>query len=1256
MKMGRRRETHASRGTTSEVCAEDDVPTTSGSSTRLVFTVPSSQPAVVNRTSMDGDDDGGDDDDVREEILDNSTTRERCCSDAKLDLAYLPHNPELASQMAKWPAILYRNGTAIGKLVEPDIWTDDDAPPSSSSSSSSPPPPPSSLDDDTLRAMADSGLPFRIYHLTYRTWLPASKAKHKSNGAPLSILDDFAFRAGSFHASVFGKLDGRSFVIPLRFAFGGAAAAAKAALVTQRRAYVRRHQCMRREQTNTNTKMEDVDADITVACGEGLERVNLVLDTRASPSYVKAIRIQIIVGHEAGVDCATAATSSVERDVRSRRTKCTSGGGGDDDDDDDDDDEHESQDDSNTDNIIQNDADGRTSPDDDMQKQNGEPSTTPSKRVHNCANTSTTQKGSEQQQRGEAPASQDSSAPASQDTSNSAETRRAVYMRSSGRRNGSMAGSDGDGDDDPPERNGTWRRIPNDDGVPPKKQPATDQDDDDENDDDDDENDVENGDARDDDVDDDTDDGIPLGNRRTSADSLVDRSSSGDEDGEEEARIGRRSHSDDELMLDGLNGEPFTGSSGGHETDDSLVSSELRSGSEASIGDSRTGSESETISSVETDSSPTGSWCSEDAAQMFLEPGGREVPRMSPARTVMQPPIVSMRGIVSTPRASSDDAETVPAFSPRSSNDASTATTATIGFSTPSKAKSMDAGCQAKLLSDEGLDRASELNRTPGVDAETQTRNTKKTGKSGQRSFLTPLKNATDHERERSASAGEFPTSALDVFSAVSAMSADANAITVSTLHGDATDPDTTMNGLLDGKAPLASALAMATTSEPVLDAVNTSASARISTGTGTSTVDASTTAEESATTSVATTATNAATEAKTSTLEVGVRTAATATVSTATSTEDVRMTQSSTVQTASAAPPLVKDVGEQADVKTKNSRSTPKRMSMPHLEYQGPPVPVVPPALCQAPVRADFERLLTATMPSAARTDGGATLQDLWGWYKKPSFFGCRVDTLSGPRGASQAFYVPFLSAMQLFKRGAGKTENGGAGVADTANAEGATDVATPSTATNIGSTAQEVTASASADTSFLFEFFETDPPPFRPPLFERMKRLGESSGIPNLWSTRLADLHESSWICVAWYPIYRVPDGPLRTCFLTYHILGVDGVNRDANDAADDEDVSKSVPSALTAVGFKWYYPAMTGTNHEHWFASHDADVEDAAAGGLDEDSVEAYQSTEMRLSELEYNAMVLARGSLRPINEPAKRRHPDFEFFSRRNAAGR
>ena len=75
MKMGRRRETHASRGTTSEVCAEDDVPTTSGSSTRLVFTVPSSQPAVVNRTSMDGDDDDGDDDDVREEILDNSTTR-----------------------------------------------------------------------------------------------------------------------------------------------------------------------------------------------------------------------------------------------------------------------------------------------------------------------------------------------------------------------------------------------------------------------------------------------------------------------------------------------------------------------------------------------------------------------------------------------------------------------------------------------------------------------------------------------------------------------------------------------------------------------------------------------------------------------------------------------------------------------------------------------------------------------------------------------------------------------------------------------------------------------------------------------------------------------------------------------------------------------------------------------------------------------------------------------------------------------------
>ncbi|PRQ54843.1 hypothetical protein RchiOBHm_Chr1g0318141 [Rosa chinensis] len=38
---------------------------------------------------------------------------------------------------------------------------------------------------------------------------------------------------------------------------------------------------------------------------------------------------------------------------------------------------------------------------------------------------------------------------------------------------------------------------------------------------------------------------------------------------------------------------------------------------------------------------------------------------------------------------------------------------------------------------------------------------------------------------------------------------------------------------------------------------------------------------------------------------------------------------------------------------------------------------------------------------------------------------------------------------------------------------------------------------------------------------------------------SINLNDLHPRSWYSVAWYPIYRIPDG-FRAAFLTYHSLG--------------------------------------------------------------------------------------------------------------------
>ncbi|KAJ0037722.1 hypothetical protein Pint_22098 [Pistacia integerrima] len=82
------------------------------------------------------------------------------------------------------------------------------------------------------------------------------------------------------------------------------------------------------------------------------------------------------------------------------------------------------------------------------------------------------------------------------------------------------------------------------------------------------------------------------------------------------------------------------------------------------------------------------------------------------------------------------------------------------------------------------------------------------------------------------------------------------------------------------------------------------------------------------------------------------------------------------------------------------------------------------------------------------------------------------------------------------------------------------------------------------------LFEYLERDAPYSREPLankaitsFFLLFISVLASHFPKLKTLRSCDLLPSSWISVAWYPIYRIPTGPtlkdLDACFLTYHSL---------------------------------------------------------------------------------------------------------------------
>lgn len=92
----------------------------------------------------------------------------------------------------------------------------------------------------------------------------------------------------------------------------------------------------------------------------------------------------------------------------------------------------------------------------------------------------------------------------------------------------------------------------------------------------------------------------------------------------------------------------------------------------------------------------------------------------------------------------------------------------------------------------------------------------------------------------------------------------------------------------------------------------------------------------------------------------------------------------------------------------------------------------------------------------------------------------------------------------------------------------------------------------SLNAQGRLIFEYLERDPPYSREPLADKILDL--AFRFPELKTLRSCDLLASSWISVAWYPIYRIPTGPtlkdLDACFLTYHSLHTPvGATRDAH-----------------------------------------------------------------------------------------------------------
>ncbi|KAL0326971.1 UNVERIFIED_CONTAM: hypothetical protein Sangu_1775100 [Sesamum angustifolium] len=280
-----------------------------------------------------------------------------------------------------------------------------------------------------------------------------------------------------------------------------------------------------------------------------------------------------------------------------------------------------------------------------------------------------------------------------------------------------------------------------------------------------------------------------------------------------------------------------------------------------------------------------------------------------------------------------------------------------------------------------------------------------------------------------------------------------------------------------------------------------------------------------------------------------------------------------------------------QSDVTSSRARG---RSDEPPLEKSKAEVPASPPVSESSPL-CNLERFLESVTPTVPaqylskmtvrswRTcdvefQPFFVLSDLWESFNEWSAYGVGVPIILNDRDGVVQYYVPYLSGLQLYADPSKSTaklrrlgeESDGESFRDSSS-EGSSDSEQDRGGLNYSreqlNYLQKCDSSLRVDKlslreqhlafqegfssdecesgnphgCLLFEYLERDQPYCREPLANKIADLAVH--FPELKTLRSCDLLPSSWISVAWYPIYRIPTGPtlrdLDACFLTFHSL---------------------------------------------------------------------------------------------------------------------
>ncbi|KAF0899539.1 hypothetical protein E2562_020746 [Oryza meyeriana var. granulata] len=289
-------------------------------------------------------------------------------------------------------------------------------------------------------------------------------------------------------------------------------------------------------------------------------------------------------------------------------------------------------------------------------------------------------------------------------------------------------------------------------------------------------------------------------------------------------------------------------------------------------------------------------------------------------------------------------------------------------------------------------------------------------------------------------------------------------------------------------------------------------------------------------------------------------------------------------------------------------------------------------------------------------------SLRSIWEWYEEPGCYGLEVRACNDPSPETSfcnssefsAYFVPYLSAVQLFGWSRKSMDHsfgvGGGDLLEASNTGSA--LCSHSVPVRLFRPFEH-SMRLSESFSFIqdhgeviFEYFETEQPSFRPPLFEKIKELVSSVNISDhqifgdpkkLQNVKLCDLHPASWFSVAWYPVYRVPHGKLRAAFLTYHSLGKLVLQKGSPD--------------LSGLGTCIVPPVFGLQSYndkgEHWFQLRCLDSKQLQRDGESSKGSRA-EILKERLRTLQRGALAAARAVVEKGGGESVNWHPDYEFF--------